>query len=87
MLKIVNTKYRSEKQMESMARNLREKFKLYCSVSYTIDFDAHEARLYNMNETARIDIKETYKFYINPNHQYAETWKGCLQLYYKLMGQ
>jgi hypothetical protein len=85
MKRIILTKYRSSKQMEKMAFNLRETLKCYCSVDYNISHNAHTNTYYKP-----VEVKEKYNIYVSKNptpHTYYESWEDLLQGYISLMNK
>ena len=78
MKKVINTKFYSVKQMENMTFNLREKFKKYCGISYTIDLNAHTS-------SEKVGINKKFYIYIDPKRIYFGSWTELQQKYHELM--
>ena len=82
MKKVINTKFYSVKQMENMTFNLREKFKKYCSISYTVDLNAHT---HAHTSSKEVSIDKRFNIYIYPKHIFFESWTELQQKYHELM--
>lgn len=76
MKKIKDTKNPTIRQMISMSKNLRKKFKKYSSIQ--VDVDAHH--------TSVLGVDVSYRLYIeNRENETFKSWQKLLSFYHKLM--